>query len=123
MYNSFASSDKKEGEAMSDMHTLLMVIVMAAVTFLLRMLPFVIFPAGKETPQIIVYLSKALPCAIMGMLVIYCLKGVSIIEGSHGIPELIALAVVFILHKWKHNSLLTIGVSTVIYMILVQLVF
>lgn len=108
---------------MSDMHTLLMIIVMAAVTFLLRMLPFVIFPADKETPQIIIYLSKALPCAIMGMLVIYCLKGVSIIEGSHGIPELIALAVVFILHKWKHNSLLTIGVSTVIYMILVQLVF
>lgn len=108
---------------MTDIHTLLMVLVMAAVTFLLRFLPFVIFPAGKETPEVIVYLSKALPCAIMGMLVVYCLKGVSIIEGSHGIPELIALAVVFVLHKWKHNSLLTISVSTIIYMILVQLVF
>jgi branched-subunit amino acid transport protein AzlD len=108
---------------MTDMHALLMVLVMAGVTFLLRFLPFVIFPAGKETPEIIVYLSKALPCAIMGMLVVYCLKGVSIIEGSHGIPELIALAVVFVLHKWKHNSLLTISVSTIIYMILVQLVF
>lgn len=108
---------------MTDMHALLMVLVMAGVTFLLRLLPFVIFPAGKETPEIIVYLSKALPCAIMGMLVVYCLKGVSIIEGSHGIPELIALAVVFVLHKWKHNSLLTISVSTIIYMILVQLVF
>jgi branched-subunit amino acid transport protein AzlD len=108
---------------MTDIHALLMVLVMAAVTFLLRFLPFVIFPAGKETPEVIVYLSKALPCAIMGMLVVYCLKGVSIIEGSHGIPELIALAVVFVLHKWKHNSLLTISVSTIIYMILVQLVF
>lgn len=108
---------------MTDMHALLMVLVMAGVTFLLRLLPFVIFPAGKETPEIIVYLSKALPCAIMGMLVVYCLKGVSIVEGSHGIPELIALAVVFVLHKWKHNSLLTISVSTIIYMILVQLVF
>lgn len=108
---------------MTDIHAFLMVLVMAAVTFLLRFLPFVIFPAGKETPEVIVYLSKALPCAIMGMLVVYCLKGVSIIEGSHGIPELIALAVVFVLHKWKHNSLLTISVSTIIYMILVQLVF
>lgn len=108
---------------MTDTHALLMILVMAGVTFLLRILPFIVFPADKETPEIIVYLSKALPCAIMGMLVIYCLKGVTILEGSHGIPEMIALAVVFILHKWKHNSLLTISVSTIVYMLLVQLVF
>ena len=108
---------------MFDMHSFLLVLVMAGITFLLRYLPFVIFPAGKETPAAILYLSEALPCAIMGMLVIYCLKEVSLFEGSHGLPELIAIVVVFGLHKWKHNSLLTIGAGTVVYMLLVQLVF
>lgn len=108
---------------MINVHSLLLVAVMAVVTFLLRFLPFAVFPAGKKTPEIIVYLSQALPCAIMGMLVIYCLKGVTILGGSHGIPEAIALVIVFILHKWKHNSMLTIGVSTVIYMFLVQMIF
>ena len=108
---------------MSDTHAFLMIIVMAAVTFFLRIIPFIVFPAGRKTPEIIVFLSKALPCAIMGMLVIYCLKSVSIFDGSHGIPEFIGVLIVVALHKWKHNSLLSIGVGTVCYMLLVQLVF
>lgn len=108
---------------MNDIHALLMIAVMAAITFLLRYLPFAIFPADKKTPAVIAYLSNALPCAIMGMLVIYCLKGVTIFTGNHGIPEAICVILVILLHKWKHNSLLSISVGTVAYMLLVQLVF
>ena len=108
---------------MPDARTWGIVAVVALITALLRFLPFLLFGGNRKTPRIIEKLSKTLPFAIMGMLVIYCLKGVSIIEGSHGIPELIALAVVFILHKWKHNSLLSIFVGTVVYMLLVQMVF
>ena len=108
---------------MTDTHALMMIAVMAVVTFLLRFLPFLVFPADKETPAIITYLSNALPYAIMGMLVIYCLKDVAIFSGNHGIPEGICVILVILLHKWKHNSLLSISVGTVAYMLLVQLVF
>lgn len=67
--------------------------------------------------------SNALPCAIMGMLVVYCLKDVTFFSGNHGIPEVICVILVVILHKWKHNSLLSIFVGTVVYMLLVQMVF
>ena len=108
---------------MTDIHALLMVAVMAIVTFLLRFIPFAVFPEGKKTPAVITYLSNALPCAIMGMLVIYCLKDVSIFNGNHGIPEAICVILVVILHKWKHNSLLSISVGTIVYMLLVQMIF
>ena len=108
---------------MTDIHALVMIAVMAVITFLLRFLPFLVFPAGKETPAAIVYLSKALPCAIMGMLVVYCLKDVTFFSGNHGIPEGICVILVILLHKWRHNSLLSISVGTVAYMLLVQMVF
>lgn len=108
---------------MIDMHALAMVAVMAVVTFLLRIVPFAVFPADKKTPAVITYLSNALPCAIMGMLVIYCLKDVTLFSGNHGIPEAICVILVVILHKWKHNSLLSIFIGTVVYMLLVQMVF
>lgn len=108
---------------MTDIHALLMVAVMAIVTFLLRFIPFAVFPEGKKTPAVITYLSNALPCAIMGMLVIYCLKDVSIFNGNYGIPEAICVILVVILHKWKHNFLLSISVGTIVYMLLVQMVF
>lgn len=69
------------------------------------------------------YLSQVLPFAIMGMLVVYCLKNVSLTTGSHGIPEAISILLVVILHKWKHNTLLSILVGTVVYMFLVQMIF
>ena len=108
---------------MIDIHSLILVGIIAVVTFLLRFIPFLVFPAGKETPKVITYLSNALPCAIMGMLVVYCLKGVTFFEGNHGIPEAICVILVIILHKWKHNSLLSISIGTVAYMLLVQMVF
>ncbi len=97
--------------------------IMAGVTFLLRFIPFIVFSGNKETPKFIVFLGKYLPYAIIGMLVIYCLKDVSFVGGTHGIPELIAIAVVGVLHWWKNNTLLSVIGGTVLYMVLVQFVF
>lgn len=92
-------------------------------TILTRFVPFLVFPAGKPTPQYIQYLGKVLPAAVFGLLVVYCLKNVSLFAGSHGIPELISIAVVVGLHLWKRQMLLSIAGGTVCYMLLVQLVF
>lgn len=99
------------------------VAVVVFATMLTRYLPFVVFPAGKPTPKYVAYLGKVLPSAVFGLLVIYCLKDVSIFSGSHGLPELIAIAVVVGLHLWKKQMLLSIAGGTVVYMLLVQFVF
>lgn len=102
------------------------IITIAAVvlgTMLTRFLPFLIFPAGKPTPPFVRYLGKVLPAAALGLLVVYCFKGVNIMAGSHGLPELIAVAVVVGLHAWKRQMLLSIAGGTVAYMLLVQFVF
>ena len=95
----------------------------ALATMLTRFLPFLIFSSGKTTPRYIRYLGSALPTAVFGMLVVYCLKNVTILSGSHGLPELIAIALTVGLHLWKRNMLLSIAGGTVAYMLLVQLVF
>lgn len=92
-------------------------------TMLTRVLPFLLFPAGKPTPKYLQYLGKVLPAAVFGLLVVYCLRNVSIVSGSHGIPELIAIIVVVLLHLWKKQMLLSIAGGTVCYMLLVQFVF
>lgn len=92
-------------------------------TVLTRFLPFLLFPAGKPTPAYIRYLGKVLPAAVFGMLVVYCLKNVSIFTGSHAIPELLALTLVVLLHRWKRQMLLSIAGGTVCYILLVQFVF
>ena len=92
-------------------------------TMLTRFLPFLVFSGKRPTPKYVQYLGKALPSAVFGMLVIYCLKGVSIMSGSHGIPELIAIAVTVGIHLWKRKMLLSVAGGTVCYMLLVQLVF
>lgn len=92
-------------------------------TMATRFLPFLVFPSGKPTPKYIQYIGKVLPGAVFGMLVVYCLKGVSVFTGSHGLPELIAIAVVVGLHLWRRQMLLSIAGGTVCYMLLVQLVF
>lgn len=108
---------------MSEIHSAILIAVVAAVTILLRFIPFVVFGSGKKTPAYITYLSSVLPYAIMGMLVVYCLKDVSLISPPHGLPELLAGAVVAGLHLWKRNTLLSIVAGTVVYMILIQMVF
>ena len=100
-----------------------MIVVAVLVTMATRFIPFLIFGEKRKTPPIIEYLGKVLPCAIMGMLVVYCLKGVSFLTRPYGLPEIIACVVVAALHVWKRNSLLSIGGGTVCYMLLVQLVF
>lgn len=92
-------------------------------TMITRFLPFIVFRSDKPTPKYIQYIGNALPPAIFGMLVIYCLKDVSLFGGSHGIPEAIAIIAVIALHLWKRNMLFSIAGGTVCYMLLVQFVF
>ncbi len=92
-------------------------------TMTTRFLPFLVFPAGKTTPKYVQYLGKVLPSAVFGLLVVYCLKNVSVLSGSHGLPELISIALVVALHLWKRQMLLSIAGGTVCYMLLVQFVF
>ncbi len=108
---------------MSNVHSVLLIVVISLVTMLLRFLPLWIFGNGKQTPQLIQYLGKVLPYAIMGMLVVFCLKGVSLTSAPFGLPELLACAVVVGLHVWKRNTVISIVGGTVVYMILVQMVF
>ena len=108
---------------MPDLHSALMIAVIATVTAALRFLPFLIFGENRKTPSLVTYLGQVLPYAIMGMLVVYCLKGVSLTAFPFGIPELLGCAAVTLLHIWKRNTLLSIGVGTVCYMLLVQFVF
>ena len=108
---------------MTDLHAALIVAVTAAVTIALRFLPFLIFGENRKTPKIVAYLGKVLPFAIMGMLVVYCLKGVSFADAPFGIPELLSCALVAGLHVWKRNTLLSIASGTICYMLLVQFVF
>ena len=103
--------------------SLLIILVVAFTTFATRVAPFLLFPKGKEIPKTVQYLGKVLTPAVIGMLVVYCLKTTDVLGASHGLPELIAVATVVILHVWKRNNLLSIGVGTILYMFLIQVVF
>ena len=92
-------------------------------TMLTRFLPFLVFSSKRPTPKYIQYLGQVLPGAIFAMLVVYCLRNVTPLSGSHALPELIAIAVTVGLHLWKRQTLLCIAGGTVVYMLLVQLVF
>lgn len=92
-------------------------------TMLTRFLPFLIFPSHKPIPVYIKYLGKVLPCAVFGMLVIYCLKDTSFISGSFGIPELVSIFITALIHYIKGNMLLSIIFGAILYMLLVQFVF
>ena len=92
-------------------------------TMLTRFLPFLLFPTGKKTPKYIQYLGKVLPAAVFGLLVIYCVKDVSVSQGNHGLPEILAIALTAGLHLWKKNMFLSIAAGTLFYMALVQFVF
>lgn len=107
----------------NNLHVLFQILVMAGVTVLLRFLPFWVFQNEEKRPALITYLGAVLPYAVMGMLVVYCLKSVSILSAPHGLPELLAMIAVVLLHLWKRNTLLSIFGGTALYMVLVQLVF
>lgn len=92
-------------------------------TIITRFLPFMLFPASKPTPKYIQYLGKVLPFSVIGLLVVYCLKGVSLTAAPFGAPEGIAVLGVALLHIWKRNTLLSIAGGTILYMLLIQLVF
>ncbi|MBE5771216.1 MAG: branched-chain amino acid transporter permease [Clostridia bacterium] len=102
---------------------LLTILLCALATVLTRFLPFLIFSEKRKTPPFIQYLGRALPAAIFGMLVVYCLKNVNFLAGSHGVPEAIGIAVTVLLHLWKRQMLLSIAGGTVCYMLLVQFLF
>ena len=91
-------------------------------TMATRFLPFLVFPKGKTPPKFVQYLGKVLPCAAIGLLVVYCFKDVAS-SGTYGIPEILSVLLIIVLHKWKKNTLLSIGGGTVLYMLLVQTVF
>ena len=103
--------------------SLVIIAAVAGTIFFTRLCPFLFFPPGKPIPPVIQYLGKVLPPAVIGMLIIYCFKSVSVFRYPYGLPELIAAVVVIVLHVWKRNNLLSIGAGTVLYMFLVQQVF
>ena len=106
-----------------NLYSILIVAVVAIVTIALRFLPFFVFGGKRKTPEIILYLGKVLPYAIMGMLVIYCLRSITTAGIGLGVAQVLGCAVVVALHLWKRNTLISIIGGTVAYMILVQLVF
>lgn len=105
------------------MKTLSIVLVVSAVTIFTRALPFLLFRKKSRLPETVQYLGRILPPAIMAVLIVYCLKGVSLFSAPFGLPEFLSVALVALLHVWKRNNLLSIGAGTVFYMLLVQAPF
>lgn len=107
---------------MDNFHSLLIIAVMVIVTFALRVVPFILFDRGREPAKLIVTLGKLLPPAIMSVLVVYCIRNVSILGGNHGIPELAGIVTAIVLHAWKRNVLLSICISTAVYMLIIRFI-
>lgn len=105
------------------LYALAMILVIALVTAALRFVPFFIFSGDRPVPKFITYLGRVLPYSIMAMLVIYCLKSISFVKAPFGLPELISVALVAVLHVWKKNTLFSIICGTVCYMVLIQFIF
>ena len=104
-------------------HALIVILVMGIVTLGTRILPVLIFGRGEKVPEYIVYLGKVVPYTAMGLLIVYCLRDVSFVSSPHGLPEILSLALVSGTYLWKKNSILSVVIGTVVYMLLVQLVF
>ncbi|MBE6877716.1 MAG: branched-chain amino acid transporter AzlD [Ruminococcaceae bacterium] len=108
---------------MTNTQILISITLLTIGTMLTRFLPFLIFRENKEAPKFVQYLGNALPAAIFSMLIVYCLKNVQFLSGSHGLPEIIAILITGGLHLWKRQILISIAGGTVAYMILVQMIF
>ena len=108
---------------MSLTEQMLTIAIVVAVTVFTRAVAFWLFPEGKKTPAFITYLGKALPPAVFGMLVIYCLKDCSLSSQTHALPELLSIGLIIGMHVWKRNMFLSIAFGTVCYMLLMQFIF
>lgn len=108
---------------MNSLYALLMILIIALVTAALRFVPFLIFSSHRPVPKFINYLGRVLPYSIMAMLVVYCLKRISFVKAPFGLPELISVTLVTVLHVWKRNTLFSIICGTVCYMVLIQFIF
>lgn len=107
---------------MTTTQSVLTIIAVVFGTMTTRFLPFLIFPEGKKVPAYVEYLGSVLPYAVIGLLVVYCLKD-AIFTVYHGSPEFISMVLIVVLHQWKKNTLLSIATGTVCYMVLLQNVF
>jgi branched-subunit amino acid transport protein AzlD len=106
---------------LTPVQTILMILAIAVGVQITRFAPFILFPEGKKRPLVIEYLGKTLPPAMIGFLIVYCLKNVSVTSNPYGIPELVAIIVIVLLHKWKNNALLSIAIGTACYMFIMHL--
>jgi len=108
---------------LTPVEVVLTVLAVALGAMMTRFPPFLLFPEGKQPPEVITYLGRVLPPVMMGLLVVYCLKSVPVLTSPYGLPELITIAFIVFIHLWRNNVLLSIGCGTVLYMVLVQAVF
>jgi branched-subunit amino acid transport protein AzlD len=108
---------------LTPLQTLITILAVALGALITRFLPFLLFPDKKEQHPVVIYLGKMLPPAMIGLLVVYSLKSIDVLGPSHGLPELLAISVIIVVHLWRRNVLLSIGIGTALYMILIQLVF
>lgn len=107
---------------MTTTQSILTIAAVVLATMLTRFLPFLVFPEGRKPPAVITYLGTVLPYAVIGLLVVYCLKD-AVFTTWHGLPELISILFIVVLHKWRKNTLLSIAAGTILYMVLVQNIF
>ena len=108
---------------LTPVQTMVIILAVTLGTQITRWLPFLMFPENKQSPKVVLYLGRVLPPAMMGLLVVYSLRSVDILSGSHGLPEAIAVVVTALLHLWRRSTLLSILAGTAVYMVLVQVVF
>lgn len=108
-------------QVLSGWQTMAMILAVAAGTVLTRFLAFWLFPESRRVPRVVLFLGRALPPAMMGLLLVYCLKGVDVFSATHAIPEAAALVLIYFLHRWKHNALVSIGGGTAVYLVLLRL--
>lgn len=106
---------------LTKIQTMIMILSIAAGTMLTRFLPFILFPENKKVPIVVEYLGKFLPASMIGMLVVYCLRNCSFLTVPYGIPEIASIMAIVILHRWKKNVLLSIGLGTALYMVMIRL--
>lgn len=104
-------------------HAMIVIIVMGLAVLATRIVPVLIFGRGEKVPEFILYLGRVVPYTAMGLLIVYCLRDVPVLEAPHGLPELISLAVVTLTYLWKRNTILSVVIGTALYMFLVQSVF